>query len=457
MTALWAVAAFVVPPLAGIGLLRRRCEAREHWALHLGAGWLIGQLGVMVLTFAALAVTGASHARILLIVMALVALVAWRPRKRVGRSSIANRFAPSSDGRLFILLAAVIGASLLVKLYVVAQAQAWIPVRNDDAVRLWLYKAKQMAILDAPPPVEGDDSYLGGSNQHLPVFAVGAWTPLVVGHWSEPLAALPWMGMYVAIPLVLFGGLRRWLGRLPSLVAAYLMASLPLGVVHAYRPGYVDLLLAAYLAASVAYLLAWRSTHRLRHLVWGIVFAAACAAVKREGAVVGAVAVGAVLLTSRQALRSLPSWVRIALAAMFVVGIALLAVRFNPGDPTARFDEYRYHPGVVSAIVRHAFVWGSFNLLFWLIAAAMAFVLFAAKGEHRSTAVVLTVGLLGLDAMAMIFTPLSTFALNDQTPSRLFLQVLPAIVFALAIAAAGSPVDGTLEPSAATTDRMRTG
>jgi hypothetical protein len=52
--------------------------------------------------------------------------------------------------------------------------------------------------------------------------------------------------------------------------------------------------------------------------------------------------------------------------------------------------------------------------------------------ENGPAAALLVLAWCGLIAATFVFTPQSRFALNDQTPSRLFLQVTPAIVILLA-------------------------
>ncbi len=339
------------------------------------------------------------------------------------------------SGRLVL---AVIGASLLAKVCLLIGAEAWVPIRADDAISIWLFKAKVITGLDALPLDPAGDYYQGGSNPRYPPFVslTAAWIPMVTGQWHEQLAVLPWLFHYVCLVLLIAGGLRRWMGSVPSWVAAYAVGSLPLLVVHAYRPGYADLVLAGFLAAAVMYLLAWRATGWSRHLFAAWLFALTAAVLKRESEALAAIAVLAVVIPSWRHVRAWSMrerWIVFALAAGAVLIVGRV-VDFSEQAEAA--GELAYHSAVWGRLWQHLFEWSSFQFLWWIVAAAVAAAVWR-RGEHWGPAVLLAAGLCGFHAAVFLFTPQARFAMNDQTPSRLFMQLAPALVAAMAAAVAG--------------------
>lgn len=446
------IAALAVPWASGTAASRLLHGRSMPTTLSLAVGWLLGQIGVMVLTFLMLVATGASRAPLVLVLSALIGAILWwririaasRPRTGdpVDDGPSGNETAVPSGASRWLWHSAmlVIGASLLGKLLLVSGGAAYVSFRNDDAVSLWLYKAKVIATLDRLPLDVSHDYHLGGSDPAYPVFAplIAGWVPLVTGRWHEHYAILPWLGFYVSLPLLLAGGLSRWLTARESWICAYLAASSPLIVIHAYRPGYVDLLLAAFIAAALLYVLTWQASGRTGHLALMLIFTGAVACMKREGPPLAAVILIATAAGSLVQARRL-SWRRRARIAA-TVGLLALVVRAVV-DLSVVLENVRaigYHPEVIPALVRHAFSWDSFHFLFWILAAAAAVVLCRARGPHRLTALLLVMGLLGLDVCVFLLTPQARFALNDQTPSRLFLQVMPGAILVLAVPLAGS-------------------
>ena len=458
VAALWTLAALLIPWVTGVALMYGWCDRCCPLPLAIGGGWLIGQILVAALLYLTLLVSGASHARLILAGTALLGAAAWwrivvdglfiakavpmehapapvgtrRHSAAFGRNQ--NRARPRPHRAVRIVLV-VIGVSLLLKLGLFIAAHAYCPIRNDDAVSIWLFKAKVVAGMDTLVRDPSEPFYMGGSNPRYPVFVslMAAWGPLVAGRWNEHLATLPWLGFYVSVPLLIAGGLRRWLTSRQAWVAAYIVASLPLLVIHAYRPGYADLPLDAFLAATVLYLLSWRTSGWFGHLLLAGLFAVAAACMKREGPPIVAAAALAVMVVSRRNLAALAPRVRAGLIALALLAVVAVAALVNLTDVAANVRAFGYHPEVWPALGRHLFAWSSFAFLFWALAAAAILVLFNPRAAQRRAALLLLLLLFGLDAAIFLFTPQARFALNDQTPSRLFLQTVPAVILAMAI------------------------
>jgi hypothetical protein len=155
---------------------------------------------------------------------------------------------------------------------------------------------------------------------------------------------------------------------------------------------------------------------------------------KREGPPVAALAIlGVVVPSWRNFLAWAPHRRRIAAAATVVaILIVFLCVDFSEqAQATAGLS---YHAEVWGKLAQHLFDWSSFHFLFW--GAAVVVVVLAASGRQAARTVWLIVALCAFPAAIFLFTPQARFALNDQTPSRLFMQIAPALVLALAAAMA---------------------
>jgi len=451
----WGYLGILAPLLAGAAIVHRR---GAHPALSLGAGWLLGQLLVVGLMFFALALTGVSHSRI--IVVALVIIAVAFSLYRFARESRDPKIAHSvvdarartakSSHRSFVgwIAVALLVLSLSAKLWCIVPGVAKVPIRNDDAISMWLFKAKVIAETDHLSFDSDDPFYLGGSNPRYPVYLplAAAFIPLLEGGWNEAYAAIPWIGFFVALPLAVAGSLyERIRSVAPAALAAYAIASLPLLSIHAYRPGYADLPLAAFLAAAVGFALLSDTGHqRRRQLLLSLVMLIGAALMKREGPVLAA-AVALVVVLPRawpvvRRNKRLASIAFVLVGFAFATIIALMDLR----DVGENVRQLQYHDKVFEALARHAFEWASFNLAFWLLPCAVVAMWILPRASGRLTATTLTITLTGIIAAIFVLTPQYRFAMNDQTPSRLFLQILPAMVVACTV-----PLTYALCPSVA--------
>ncbi len=448
MTAAWSILAILVPWLAGaavVALLRDR--RASHW-FTIGVGWLVGQALVIATLYLMLVCTGASYARLALLIIAGIGILAGigATRRRIAalndedESTPENPFdsalaRPSKIASRVVL--AIILAGLAAKLYPMIVAHACIPIRCDDATTFWLYKAKVVTELDTLPLDPSHDYYQGGSNPNYPILIplIAAWIPLVAGQWNEQLATLPWLFCYISLFCLIAGGLRRWLNGTMACAAAYLVVSLPLVCVHVYRPGYADLILAAFLCAAVLCLLTWRETHLHRNLLLAGLLLLTAACFKRESPVLAAIAMLAVLAPSWHICASWSHRTCVAVIAWVVAAVTIVAFVVDFSEQADAAGEIGWHPEVWPALGRHLFEWSSFSFLFWLIVAGVAAMILspAPRLLHRVPILLLSVGLAAFPAAVFLLTPQARFALNDQTPSRLFMQVAPAIVVALAV------------------------
>jgi hypothetical protein len=441
-----------VPWAAGAGLLATVLPRGQPASLIAGGGWLAGQVLVMFLLYGAFNATGAGHARLILVLLALGGAFAWirlvrnvtGSRRRAERSLLGGE-STSGAGKVLIGLMVV---SLAWKFGLLAAAHTTLVSRCDDAISIWLFKAKVVASLDHLPSEPGDPYYLGGSFPHYPIFVplLAAWAPLVAGGWEERLATLSWLPAWLNLGLLVHGVLVRSTGRTAAMACAYLVCSTPLVAVHIFRPGYADLILAGFLAGEAALLIAWRRDVSPGALLLGVLFAVATACTKREGVALAAICLVGFAGTSVRAIRGMARLWRWAAVVAVVLGAGLLGAILDLSEQRATLGALAYQPGVWGALVRHAFEWASFGLLFWATAALYPVLAWRGNGDLRPAAVLLPVGLLGFIAAVFVLTPQARFALNDQTPSRLLMQVMPAIVLVFSAALGKTVVRGEAKP-----------
>jgi hypothetical protein len=433
MMPLVAIIAVGLPTLAGTFAVDTLSRARRPLAWRLGMGFLTGQFAVVALLYVSLRCLGGGNAGWIAAILGVACAAGYdlrRRRKTPAMDAAAPTTALTGSQRWLLY---VITAGLVVKLAMMLASVSVVTIRGDDAISIWLYKAKVIASLDALPLDPDDPYYLGGSFANYPLMnsLAAAWPTMLSGAWDERLAVASWPAFYLAAVLVVAGGLRADCGPLVAWAAAYVVASVPLAIVHVLRPGYADLPLAAFAVATMASAMAWRRNGHPGDLALALIMATAMACWKREGIAVALIIVLVMLPTRRRLAErtgSLP-WGRLALLAAGLVTWTLAVVDFS--DQAATLRDLGWQPGVIAALERHAFRWSSFGLLFWLIAAGLAVLPMANAARDRAVCAIVVAGMLAFVAGVFLLTPQSRFALNDQTPSRLLLQIAPAMIVAL--------------------------
>lgn len=437
----WPLSALLLPWAVGCFIVRIVSPSLGRM-MTIGGGYLIGQAVVMLAMYVDLRWTGGAHPRFILAILVVACVVLFVRLQRSGRHSLsmpklstdATSFRPSRTG--ISLSSAVIALLLAVKLAVMFAAVAFVPIRGDDAVTVWLYRAKVMTSLEAMPLDPDDPYYLGGfiPSYPVPLSLMAAWIPMVTGGWDETLAVAAWPLLYLSLFLVLAGGLRGWLGAAGALVAAYVAASLPLLSIHVIRPGYADLPLAAFLAAAVILLLTWRETRAPGAFAIGLLFAVSAACLKREGPPLAGTIVLVFLATGMNAWRSASAGARRVLSAAIIAALGICLLVSDFGEPVASLSPLGWQTGVLAALGRHVFAFGSFLVLGWLVAAGLLGTAVWTGSRHRVAVLLLGTALIGFVAGVFVLTPQGRFALNDQTPSRLMLQIAPSLIALLGAA-----------------------
>lgn len=412
--------------------------ARCGWGASIALGWFVGLATVMFWGYGAIGLRGTELIRPLAIVLLSIGLLAMftHHRMRHGGMTLEPTPPPIPWTGLECTLLVVLLLSMAVKISAEASSILWNPGRCEDALAYWLYKAKTVTMLGHIPFSPDHPFYLGGSNPRYPIYPsmIAAWIPLVNREWNETQSVIPWLIAILMLPAAAGCLLPNGTARLPRIIAAYLVSSLPLAAIHVFRPGYVDLILASFLLCAVGLTLQWREDVRPGVIVLAIVFFVAAACTKREGVMAVAAVWGVVILF--ELLPRFPgkvTWRRTGamLIAASLIGVAVYTL-MDLSDLSGDAGRWAYHPEAWPAIWRHAMEWSTFSLFFPLAIMVAGGLVFFRRGTNAWLAVSLCAALFAYAVSPFLLTDNVRFALNDQTPSRLLLHVAPAMVVALA-------------------------
>ncbi len=422
-------------------------RAADGWCA-LGGGWMVGAAAcavlVRVLSAQALADTVVRVGSCAVGLGLLLWGVAWY--RRGAPASIESRAFSSRQDRLWMTLLLALLAwhgGLLASDIVLHPILPW------DAWAVWLSKAKAWVLAGRIEPSVSFATWIADAD--APVRTGVAWMyPELVpwmavwfaggSHWVEPLIALAWFGLWVAM-LALHYGYWRALGVRPLAACAgmYALGSLPLLDAHAALGGYADLWVAGVLSLGIHAWLRWFCLGERRQL--GIVLLAIgiLPLLKLEGAA-WSIMLGAACLFSL-----LPSQLRgrrfligaLAMLAMVVVcvglGLQWIGVARRYLD-TGRFFDI----GQIGASARSlaAALWAQWNWnLLWFIL-PVALWLRRSHWLHSP----LTRRLLGLVSLPFavmlglfLFTSAARYAQSYSAVNRLLLQIAPLLVSALVL------------------------
>ncbi|MTW19566.1 hypothetical protein [Allochromatium palmeri] len=343
-TAWFAVGlSLLLPWLTGTVLVRRLWPAGTPgvWPLALGYGYWLGLLAGALALYP-LSMLGLRVAFWLLMLgFALTlgwAVHGWRPPAWGALQSFQpawDRDRRALGSRLLcVLLLGWIG----LRFTVLALEVWWQPLYPWDAWTTWAVRARVWSELGQLVPFVAPKVWASDSSGavytieawHYPslVSFLALWPTLAAGGWNETAANLPWLGGAIALALGFYGQARLWgTSPLTSLVALWLLISLPLLDTHVALAGYADLWLAGALGLSLMAFLQWTRTGDRRQAVFCLVLAASWPLLKLEGAAWLVLLVPAWILAEAR-------WRRIGLsliaAAVLGFGLAwLIGLRFE--------------------------------------------------------------------------------------------------------------------------------
>jgi hypothetical protein len=405
-------------------------------ALRLGYGYFIGALA---LTFwmRLLSAADVGFGRVSIgapVLVAVVALLVWaRRHNRISVATIREAtlaLAPPPLPRWQQWAWMLLLAWLALRFASIAAEIMWRPLYPWDAWLQWATKARVWYELGHIAPFVRADLWLSGAsgayfdaspNQPATVPLLQVWSCVALGRWDDSAMNWPWLCMFLALTLAVYGSLRSaGLSLLSALIGAYLVASLPLLDTHAALAGYADLMLAGVYTCAALALHRWVLRRDARDAALALLLALACPLVAISGTVWALTLVPGVVvaLFPRRGLK---------LAALGFGAAALVVLVFARSEPALLGYSLHldYHPPWQSLVEAYLF-FGNWHLLWYaVIALTIVGARHLARPPLAPLAMVVAWGL-GVLFIAFAFTG-ATSVVGFGTANRATLQLAPLL------------------------------
>lgn len=320
-----------------------------------------------------------------------------------------------------------------------------VPLHNIDAIAIWGLKAKVLAHETVRSSAYFHDPALSYSHQDYPLLVpfLTATTYGLRGATDEPLGKLANWGVFGALVLLVYAGVRRNLSRPSSLVLLVLFVLSP-SVLSQASGGLADPALMLYYAGSVVFLLAWLETDDTAHLRIGCLLTAFLLFTKNEGTALAAIHLAVFGLAARRsrgtraalALASHAALVVLLMLPWFVFRAGLPKTHENYGAllrPARIVDQIDRVPEILGFLGRTLVdlrLWGGLWLLLpiaWLLASKpgpsrAAGVLWACLACH-----------LAVYVLILVVTPWDVRELLSAKAYPLSLQASPVLLLLLSV------------------------
>jgi len=239
----------------------------ERWAL----GFVLGTTATMFLAFVLNVTFGVPFTRwgFLLpqiIILAGLALFQWKYLPSASRLPLpAPQLTLPHFSLLIKSLIAILSIWFLLKLAAGAVLLTATPVYQDDVFNNWNMRGKlffvhQELVLDIP--LGNETTAAEGVSSYPPALPLmKTFLATVAGRWDDGLVNSIHILWYLATLVLVFSLLRRLLGAGWALVGTYILASLPLFLMHGIVP-YADAFVAVHVLAAVGYLFTMLQLHQ---------------------------------------------------------------------------------------------------------------------------------------------------------------------------------------------------
>ena len=267
MSITYLLVSLLTPWLAGFFLLRAmesRAGYRPHPARQVAFAFFLGYSLLQLLALGANAVFGDVPVIGIHIALGLIAVCAYLLNRAPAPAAIGSRRAaglntePRQTGWVFwfFLCLAVLHLSLA------AVEILHRPIFPWDAWLNWMYRAKAWFFAGSILPMDAPQDWLQGTGDAtynvagadypslVPITAL--WTALHLGYWSETLVNVPVIACGMALGGGIYGLCREAeRSRQTSMIAAYLVLSIPLIGTHLSLAGQADIWMAGYAGLGI--------------------------------------------------------------------------------------------------------------------------------------------------------------------------------------------------------------
>jgi len=238
-----------------------------------GYGFFIGYailfLVIMISNQLSEAVSWSGAMLILLFLTTLGGVLNWRSSKP---TSIQTPGAHTVPGMALKALTTIMMGFMAIHLLFIAIEIFTQPVYPWDAWLAWVYRAKAWYLTGGITDVVNSTTWTTASSTSTytidaftyPLFPsiIPYWAALSLGRWSETLVNLPVLFAGLAIGMALYGQCREHgLSITASLIACYLLFSIPLFGTHLALAGYADIWMAGFTGLGFIALIRGASLH----------------------------------------------------------------------------------------------------------------------------------------------------------------------------------------------------
>ncbi|MBI3331659.1 hypothetical protein HYZ99_01730 [Candidatus Peregrinibacteria bacterium] len=454
MIFLWLPLGFVIPTLCGWTLLRL-LEGRhpvlfalERWVM----GFLLGTTLTMYLTVMAQIAGLISFTKIgfltvqIALLLLLEGLFLWK-RKTIAAPSPRPQPIPSLTGWKKIGFI-VIGVWIAIKVVTGILLLTTTPVYFDDVFNNWnmrgkiFFETKELTLV-----MEAGNEILsvGGVGSYPPtVPLLKTWFATLAGRWHDGLVSAPHILWYLAATLLVYFFLRRQSSFWIACLGVYVLASIPLYLIHGSTP-YADVFLSVHVFIALTFpfsaVSAKTREHRLAFYRLGAVAAAMLIFTKNEALVLHLppilLVTGLALLWNLQR-RELSLRDTLGIGARYGIAVGLVAIPWiwfkwmhNLPFGNAKdipLSDFSWQEGVLYSISINTFFEGNWIFLFPFL---LALFVFSRQRAWRTPAVMFTVFLLivyGMQLPIYLFTGISTEALQQTGYARGLIHLVPISV-----------------------------
>lgn len=327
-----------------------------------------------------------------------------------------------------------------------------------DAFTTWAYRARVWVEAGQILPMVSPEAWLGdrsaalialpAANYPSLVSLIMVWPTSLIGEWHETAALLPWIFLFIALGLGLYGQCRLWgATQLESLIFTWLLLSLPLTGSQVAIAGYADLWLAATLGFGFMSFIHCLKTDDRRQGLLAVLLVLIGVFIKAEGLVWAAFFLPA-LLAVRLSMRGFVALA--ALLALVVTGLAFsggialdvpllgrleLSIARVYSPMTGEFV-FSAQEGVLRPLLIHFFVFDTWHLLMVVVLSAIVWQLVmlakapqpvAPAWQRAALAWVLTA--VGAYYVLFFWTQAAEWVRLGTSVNRIVLHFVPALIF----------------------------
>ena len=437
MSYLGFIIATILPWALGIACLRAIWPSKQKYslAMFIGYGYLFGIVTTILFIWLWDAVGLKQHFLLQsMILITVTACLYWLRSKNSWQTTTHHWRNQAVWEKILWLLFFVL---LAARLFTILQEILQRPLYPWDAWWHYAPPAKIWRYWQEFTPIVHPDDWLNSSalktytldswSKPLGIPLINYWTISGISQWNDVLMNLPWFLCVLALGFGMYGQLRLvHVAPLHSIIAVYLLLSMPTLDTHAVLAGYADIWLATCYSFSAMSLMLWLKYRNPSQLTLFIILAAAAPVFKIPGIHWSLTLLPVLILpliSSRHRLYAIIICIAASLAFFLSGGISL-------NLPYVGKHSLTYHD-VWTSVANNLLVYDNWHLYWYLLPAAL-FIGF--KKEFQNILdiagfVLIFINLLFL-YIVFFWTEKYIWALDNTTINRATLHLMPIFFFA---------------------------